>query len=195
VVSDLGAFLDAHDVALDRAESGCIQLVYRGECLTCPWTQVPGTEEEPNVAAVLTYLVAKAQTDERTDEDLRTLFGSKTHELLMSTRAGGEVLSVDQKTVSDDRRAIGNPTAEAGRTPSSAASAQAGPARKRRQTGAITNEQLIAVREKVEQAHGDYQAAVREQNKLVRAALDQGMRPSHIARLLGVSRNAIPKMR
>jgi hypothetical protein len=191
VVTDLEAFLAAHPVVLDRAESGRLQLVYRGECLTCPWAQVPGTDEEPNVPAVLSWLVANAQTDDRTDEDLRTLLGGKTHELLMSTRESGEIVSVDQKTVSNDRRAEDDPSppeledTETGRKRASR------PAQRRRQAGDVTDEQLKAAALNVQQARAPYDEAMQARDALIRRALKQGMTSAHIAREVELTRERI----
>jgi hypothetical protein len=82
-MTGLEAFLAEHPVVLDHAEGGQLQLVYR-EALTCPWAHVPGTDTD-DVATVLAYLMAQAETDDQIAEELRDLLGAKAYELLMST--------------------------------------------------------------------------------------------------------------
>lgn len=59
----------------------------------------------------------------------------------------------------------------------------------------VTNEDLQAARLAVEQTRGLYDAAVEARDKLIRQAIKQGMRPAHVARHTGLTRQRIDQMR
>ena len=60
---------------------------------------------------------------------------------------------------------------------------------------AVTNEDLVAARLEVERTRGPYDEALKARRALIKRALEQGMRPAHVARLAGVSRQRIDQLR
>lgn len=60
---------------------------------------------------------------------------------------------------------------------------------------AVTNEDLQAARQAVEQTHAPYDEALKARRALVKRALKQGMKPAHVARQAGVTRAAVGLMR
>jgi hypothetical protein len=58
----------------------------------------------------------------------------------------------------------------------------------------ITNEDLQAARLEVERTRPPYDEALKTRRELVKRALEQGMRPAHVARHAGLSRQRVHEM-
>jgi hypothetical protein len=58
----------------------------------------------------------------------------------------------------------------------------------------VTNDDLQAARRAVEQARGPYDEALKARRALVRLALEQGMKPAHIARQAGLTWTGVAKI-
>jgi hypothetical protein len=59
----------------------------------------------------------------------------------------------------------------------------------------VTNEDLQAARLEVERTRPAYDAATKARRELVKRALEQGMRPAHVARHAGLTPQRIDQMR
>jgi hypothetical protein len=210
-MADLTAFLAEHPVVVDHAGDGNLQLVYRDGYLDCPWPRVPGTEKE-DVATVLAYLVAQAQTDEQTAKKLRDLLGHdrvgvQAYELLMSTvltEAGVESEDVlpdegdrdtfesseaDEEAEAPTRSSAAERTQdESGREP-----LDSQPPRETKPGGAII-EELQAAALAAEKSRLAYVKATQARNALMRQALKEGWRPAKLARMIGLSREIVGRI-
>jgi hypothetical protein len=161
---DLEAFLQTHPITLEVTHGGgvpgeheasewhdtySLELGYQGRTLSYPWAQVAG-RDDPDVATVLACLVAEARTDERGDEQLRSLLG-------------------------DDAELLTRPA-------------------RSRARAAVTNEQLQAAGLAVQRSEPAYIQDRETRNRLIKQALKQGMMQAHVARMVGLSREAVRKI-
>jgi hypothetical protein len=60
---------------------------------------------------------------------------------------------------------------------------------------AVTNEDLQAARLEVQRTRPAYDDALKARRELVKRALEQGMRPAHVARHAGLTRQAVNQLR